>query len=232
MLEPDMATMLAYVFTDADLSPAALDAALRGAVDRTFNCLSVDTDTSTSDTAAVIANGAAGPVDQAEFSAALADLCLDLTEQLASDGEGATKLLRVTVGGARDSAQAKRIAKSVVNSPLVKTAVHGADPNWGRILMAIRYLLTPYTTGDRLKKPSKPRLTCDYYQTETWRRGLRREVGGESLRSRGLWGGSTAGGPYAGRQSGAGWPPPRSGPTGPPDLLPEGPRRSRDLKVS
>ncbi|MFC8535680.1 bifunctional glutamate N-acetyltransferase/amino-acid acetyltransferase ArgJ [Streptomyces sp. NPDC057249] len=137
MLEPDMATMLAYVFTDAEVPPADLDAALRGAVDRTFNCLSVDTDTSTSDTVAVIANGAAGPVDPVRFADALAGLCLDLTLQLASDGEGATKLLRVTVGGARDHAQAKRIAKSVVNSPLVKTAVHGADPNWGRVLMAI-----------------------------------------------------------------------------------------------
>ncbi|MEV5602540.1 bifunctional glutamate N-acetyltransferase/amino-acid acetyltransferase ArgJ [Streptomyces sp. NPDC052299] len=137
MLEPNMATMLAYVFTDAALSPDELDAALRGAVDRTFNCLSVDTDTSTSDTVAVIANGAAGPVDPALFAEALTGLCLDLTLQLASDGEGATKLLRVTVGGARDHAQAKRVAKSVVNSPLVKTAVHGADPNWGRVLMAI-----------------------------------------------------------------------------------------------
>ncbi|MEU5822090.1 bifunctional glutamate N-acetyltransferase/amino-acid acetyltransferase ArgJ [Streptomyces sp. NPDC047803] len=137
MLEPDMATMLAYVFTDAELSPADLDTAMRGAVDRTFNCLSVDTDTSTSDTVAVIANGAAGAVDPALFAEALADLCLDLTLQLASDGEGATKLLRVTAGGARDDAQAKRVAKSVVNSPLVKTAVHGADPNWGRVLMAI-----------------------------------------------------------------------------------------------
>ncbi|MFE7134841.1 bifunctional glutamate N-acetyltransferase/amino-acid acetyltransferase ArgJ [Streptomyces sp. NPDC057638] len=137
MLEPDMATMLAYVFTDAELTPADLDGALRAAVDRTFNCLSVDTDTSTSDTVAVIANGAAGPVDVTEFAAALADLCLDLTRQLAADGEGATKLLNVTVAGARDRAQAKRVAKSVVNSPLVKTAVHGADPNWGRVVMAI-----------------------------------------------------------------------------------------------
>jgi glutamate N-acetyltransferase/amino-acid N-acetyltransferase len=110
---------------------------VRGAVDTTFNCLSVDTDTSTSDTVAVIAGGAAGPVDPAEFSTALADLCLDLTLQLARDGEGATKLLRVTVGEAGDGAQARRVAKSVVNSPLVKTAVHGADPNWGRVLMAV-----------------------------------------------------------------------------------------------
>lgn len=137
MLEPDMATMLAYVFTDAALSPDDLDTALRDAAEKTFNCLSVDTDTSTSDTVAVIANGAAGPVDTAEFATALAEVCLELTEQLAGDGEGASKLLRVTVGQAADRAQAKRIAKSVVNSPLVKTAVHGADPNWGRVLMAI-----------------------------------------------------------------------------------------------
>ncbi|MFD8381281.1 bifunctional glutamate N-acetyltransferase/amino-acid acetyltransferase ArgJ [Streptomyces sp. NPDC059679] len=137
MLEPNMATMLTYLFTDATIAPDALDAALRGAVDRSFNCLSVDTDTSTSDTVAVLANGAAGPVDQVEFAAALAEVCLDLTLQMAVDGEGATKLLRVTVDGAGDRAQAKRVAKSVVNSPLVKTAVHGADPNWGRVLMAI-----------------------------------------------------------------------------------------------
>ncbi|MFF4290535.1 bifunctional glutamate N-acetyltransferase/amino-acid acetyltransferase ArgJ [Streptomyces sp. NPDC001739] len=137
MLEPNMATMLAYLFTDAELPPDDLDTALRTAVDRTFHCLSVDTDTSTSDTVAVLANGAAGPVGTAEFTAALTDLCLDLTRQLASDGEGATKLLRVTAGRARDEAQARRIAKSVVNSPLVKTAVHGADPNWGRVVMAI-----------------------------------------------------------------------------------------------
>ncbi|GHJ37313.1 bifunctional glutamate N-acetyltransferase/amino-acid acetyltransferase ArgJ [Streptomyces sp. TS71-3] len=137
MLEPNMATMLAYVLTDAAVPADALDAALRAAVDTSFHCLSVDTDTSTSDTVAVIANGAAGPVDTPELAAALADLCLDLTRQLARDGEGATKLLRVTVGGALNPAQARRIAKSVLNSPLVKTAVHGADPNWGRVVMAV-----------------------------------------------------------------------------------------------
>ncbi|NEA40438.1 bifunctional glutamate N-acetyltransferase/amino-acid acetyltransferase ArgJ [Streptomyces sp. SID11385] len=137
MLEPDMATMLAYVFTDAELAPGTLDAAWRAAVDDSFHCLSVDTDTSTSDTAAILANGAAGPVDEAAFAAALRALCLDLVRQLARDGEGATKLLRVEVRGARDRAQARTVAKSVVNSPLVKAAVHGADPNWGRVLMAI-----------------------------------------------------------------------------------------------
>lgn len=135
--EPDTATMLAYVVTDATLAPADADGALRSAVDRTFHCLGVDTDTSTSDSVALIANGAAGPVDRAQFAAALADLCLDLTLQLARDGEGATKLLRVTASRARDHRQAKRIATSILNSPLVKTAVHGADPNWGRVVMAI-----------------------------------------------------------------------------------------------
>ncbi|WP_129841484.1 bifunctional glutamate N-acetyltransferase/amino-acid acetyltransferase ArgJ [Streptomyces sp. RFCAC02] len=137
MIEPNMATMLAYLVTDAEVGADELDGALRAAVDDTFNSLSVDSDTSTSDTVAVIAGGAAGPVDAVAFAAALREVCLDLTEQLARDGEGATKLLRVTVEGARDREQAKRVAKSIVNSPLVKTAVHGADPNWGRVVMAV-----------------------------------------------------------------------------------------------
>ena len=137
MIEPDMATMIALLLTDAEVSAADLDAAFRRVVDRTFNSVSVDTDTSTSDTAAVIANGAAGPVDLEELEAALGEVCLDLTRQIAADGEGATRLLVVTVDGARDEAQAKRVAKAIVNSPLVKTAVHGADPNWGRVAMAI-----------------------------------------------------------------------------------------------
>ncbi|MCK7622804.1 bifunctional glutamate N-acetyltransferase/amino-acid acetyltransferase ArgJ [Streptomyces sp. RS10V-4] len=161
MLEPNMATMLAYVVTDAAVAADALDEALRAAVEGSFHCLSVDTDTSTSDTVAVLANGAAGPVDPGEFAAALADLCLDLTRQLAGDGEGATKLLRVTVGGARDAAQARRIAKSVVNSPLVKTAVHGADPNWGRVLIAIGK-----NTGERDIVPE--RVTVAFGATEVY----------------------------------------------------------------
>jgi glutamate N-acetyltransferase/amino-acid N-acetyltransferase len=137
MIEPDMATMLAFVLTDAAVPADELDATFRAVVDRTFNSLSVDTDTSTSDTAAVLAGGAAGPVDPERFALALEAVCLDLTRQLAADGEGATTLLAVTVEGARDDAQAKRVAKAVVNSPLVKTAVHGADPNWGRVAMAV-----------------------------------------------------------------------------------------------
>lgn len=137
MIEPDMATMLAFVFTDADVASPDLDACFRRVVDRTFNCLSVDTDTSTSDTAAVLASGDAGPVPLDGFEDALGSVCLELTRALAADGEGAETLIVVEVVGARDGAQAKRVAKAIVNSPLVKTAVHGADPNWGRIAMAI-----------------------------------------------------------------------------------------------
>ncbi len=137
MIEPDMATMIAVVLTDADIAAAELDRVFRRVVDRTLNCVSVDSDTSTSDTAIVMASGAAGAVDPAAFESALFEVCLGLTKQIARDGEGAQTLMEVTVTGARDDAQAKRVAKAIVNSPLVKTAVHGADPNWGRVAMAI-----------------------------------------------------------------------------------------------
>ncbi|HKG91773.1 MAG TPA: bifunctional glutamate N-acetyltransferase/amino-acid acetyltransferase ArgJ [Gemmatimonadaceae bacterium] len=137
MIEPNMATMLAYVFTDAALDAPALDAALREAVAVSFNMLSVDSDTSTSDTCAVLANGLAGPVDAGAFRAALTAGCVRMAETLARDGEGATRLLRAIVRGAKDAADARRVAKSLVNSPLIKTMVHGADPNVGRILMAV-----------------------------------------------------------------------------------------------
>jgi len=137
MIEPDMATLLTWIFTDADIAPADLDAVFRRVIARTFNSLSIDSDTSTSDSAAIFASGASGPVELGVFETALFDVCLDLTKQIARDGEGATKLLEVRVDGARDDAQAKRVAKAIVNSPLVKTAVHGADPNWGRIAMAV-----------------------------------------------------------------------------------------------
>ena len=137
MIEPDMATMIAMLFTDALVEAADLDAMFRRVVDRTFNCVSVDTDTSTSDTAVVLASGAAGQVDAAALEAALYDVCASLTRQIARDGEGATKLLEVAVDGAADARQAKHVAKAIVNSPLVKTAVHGADPNWGRVAMAV-----------------------------------------------------------------------------------------------
>lgn len=137
MIEPNMATLLTFFFTDADVPAAELDALFRRVMDKTFNALSIDTDTSTSDTAAVFANGLAGPVDLAAFEEGLHECALHLVRDIASDGEGASKLIEVRVTGARDDAQAKRVGKSVVNSPLVKAAVHGGDPNWGRIAMAI-----------------------------------------------------------------------------------------------
>lgn len=137
MIEPNMATLITMCFTDADVDGATLDAIWRRVIDRTFNCVSVDTDTSTSDTAVVMASGEAGAVDLADFERALYDVCESLTKQVARDGEGAEKLITVLVDGARDGEQAKTVAKSIVNSPLVKTAVHGADPNWGRVAMAV-----------------------------------------------------------------------------------------------
>jgi glutamate N-acetyltransferase/amino-acid N-acetyltransferase len=137
MIEPDMATMIAIVLTDAEIAPDALDRQFRESVDQTFNCVSIDTDTSTSDTAVILASGAAGAVGAEAFARALDSVCLDLTRMIARDGEGAQTLIEVTVDEARDPAQAKRVAKAIVNSPLVKTAVHGADPNWGRVAMAI-----------------------------------------------------------------------------------------------
>jgi glutamate N-acetyltransferase/amino-acid N-acetyltransferase len=137
MIEPNMATMLAYIFTDAAIAPATLDAMLRAAIGQSFNMLSVDTDTSTSDTCAMLANGLAGPVDEAAFLATLTAGCVRMTEILGRDGEGAEHLLRVHVRGARDDREARFIAKAVLNSPLVKTMVHGADPNVGRLLMAV-----------------------------------------------------------------------------------------------
>jgi len=137
MIEPNMATMLVYIFTDAELDAATLDRMLRAAVEDSFNMLSVDTDTSTSDTCAILANGLAGPVDEEEFLAGLRAGCIRMTEMLARDGEGATKLLRGTVQGAPGREAARRVAKAIINSPLVKTMAFGADPNIGRILMAV-----------------------------------------------------------------------------------------------
>jgi glutamate N-acetyltransferase/amino-acid N-acetyltransferase len=137
MVEPNMATMLAYIFTDAAFDTSTLDRMLRAAVDVSFNMLSVDTDTSTSDTCAILANGLAGAVPAREFQDALTAGCIRMTEILARDGEGATHLLRCVVRGAANEKDARFVAKALVNSPLIKTMVHGADPNVGRILMAV-----------------------------------------------------------------------------------------------
>ncbi len=137
MIEPDMATLITMMFTDADIDSATLNTVFRRVINKTFNCVSVDTDTSTSDTAIVLASGAEGVVDPGAFEAALYEVALSLTKQVARDGEGAETLIEVCVDNARDDEQAKRVAKAIVNSPLVKTAVHGADPNWGRVAMAV-----------------------------------------------------------------------------------------------
>ena len=137
MIEPNMATLITMIFTDALIAPTDLDQVFRKVIDHTFNCVSVDTDTSTSDTAIVLASGAAGAVDAVAFEAALHEVALSLTKQVARDGEGAEKLIEVHVDCAKDRDQAKTVAKAIVNSPLVKTAVHGADPNWGRVAMAV-----------------------------------------------------------------------------------------------
>jgi glutamate N-acetyltransferase / amino-acid N-acetyltransferase len=150
MIEPNMATMLAYILTDAAFTADRLDRMLRAAVDISFNMLSVDTDTSTSDTCAIMANGLAGAVDEGAFGDALNAACVRMAETLARDGEGATKLLRVTVRGAATHGHARVVAKSLVNSPLIKTMVHGADPNVGRILMAVGKCFDVPVDADRV----------------------------------------------------------------------------------
>ena len=137
MIEPNMATMLVYLMTDAELPASALRPMLRRVVERTFNSMSIDTDTSTSDTVVLMANGLAGPANLRQFENGLNEVCEFLTREIARNGEGATKLITVDASGAKTKTQAKRVAKSVVNSPLVKTAVYGCDPNWGRVIMAV-----------------------------------------------------------------------------------------------
>lgn len=137
MIEPNMATMLAYIFTDAQVDAHDLDRLLRQAAHSTFNMLSVDTDTSTSDTCVMLANGHAGAVDVGALADTLLAGCTRMTETLARDGEGAQHLLRVHVRGAASEADARTVAKAINNSPLIKTMVHGADPNVGRLLMAV-----------------------------------------------------------------------------------------------
>lgn len=137
MVEPNMATMLVYIFTDAEIAPSDLDSMLRDAVADSFNMLSIDSDTSTSDTCVLMANGLAGPPDLPAFSRALREGCIRMTEIIARDGEGATKLIRARVGSAKNRDEARFVAKAIINSPLVKTMAFGADPNVGRVLMAV-----------------------------------------------------------------------------------------------
>jgi len=163
MIAPDMATMLAYILTDAKLDPATLKPLLEWAVDQSFNRISVDSDTSTSDTVVLWASGKSGPLVQLdldqigrlrqpipwefsadflpeaeqEFVTALRDICLFLSGEIVRDGEGATKVFEVRIIGSRTREEALQLARSLVNSPLLKTAIHGADPNWGRLIMAL-----------------------------------------------------------------------------------------------
>ncbi|WP_020187476.1 bifunctional glutamate N-acetyltransferase/amino-acid acetyltransferase ArgJ [Methylopila sp. 73B] len=145
MIAPDMATMLAFVATDAAIAPAALQAILSAAVDRSFNCVTIDGDTSTSDTLLAFATGTAGnPLVTeaggpalADFAAAFEELLVELAQLVARDGEGARKFITVEVEGAESDLSARRIGLSIANSPLVKTAAAGEDANWGRVVMAV-----------------------------------------------------------------------------------------------
>lgn len=145
MIHPNLATMLAVMVTDAAIAPAALDAALKQAVARSFNRITVDGDTSTNDTVLVLASGQAGnsPISNPQspafaiFTTALTEVCTTLARAVARDGEGATKLVEITVRGAASEAEAEAAAKTVATSPLMKTALFGNDPNWGRALAAI-----------------------------------------------------------------------------------------------
>ena len=144
MIHPDMATMFCFLTTDAPVDLRLLRTAFREAVDDSLNMLSVDADTSTSDTAAIFANGAAGGAAialgsdaAAKFQSALRYVCIEMAKTLARDGEGAQKLIEVRIEGASSDKEARAAARTVTASPLVKTAVHGNDPNWGRLLMAV-----------------------------------------------------------------------------------------------
>src|SRR5262249_43096378 len=142
MIGPHLATMLAFVTTDADIWPEVLQAAIAASAEKSFNCVTVDGDSSTNDTLAILASGQSGvsvrpnsPAFDA-FSRALDYVCIHLAKELARDGEGATKLIEIRVAGARTAAGARKVGMTIANSPLVKTAFFGNDPNWGRIVAA------------------------------------------------------------------------------------------------
>jgi glutamate N-acetyltransferase/amino-acid N-acetyltransferase len=173
MIAPDMATMLAYVFTDANVAPGALQAMLSKSVERSFNAITVDSDTSTSDTLMLFATGAAEnatPIEDAadpraaEFRRALDKLLRNLAHQVVRDGEGARKFITVKVEGAATRKAAKRIALSIANSPLVKTACGGEDANWGRVVMAV---------GKAGEKAERDKLDIYFGKTRVAHQGLR-----------------------------------------------------------
>ena len=142
MIHPQMATMLAVITTDVQVPPRELSKFLRQAADRTFNCLTVDGDTSTNDTVVILANGASGAVvsgARSYFEKGLEMVCEELAKSIARDGEGATKFVEIQVRGASDFEAARKVAKTIAHSPLVKTALYGEELNWGRILCAVGY---------------------------------------------------------------------------------------------
>jgi len=139
MIEPNMGTMLSFVFTDADIPHDKLQACLKKAADMSYNMVVVDGDTSTNDTLTLIATGEAGKPNMAKFQEGLNEVCKGIAKQIARDGEGATKLIEATVEGARNVKDARKAAKAIVRSPLFKSAVYGTDPNWGRAVCAVGY---------------------------------------------------------------------------------------------
>ena len=171
MIAPDMATMLGFIFTDAACEPGFLQAALAAANAPSFSCITVDGDTSTSDTVLAFATGAAGnqPLTDEDspgadaFRAALANLCRQLALLVVRDGEGATKLIEVQVTGAESDRSAHRVAMSIANSPLVKTAIAGGDANWGRVVMAV---------GKAGEPADRDRLSIRFGNTQVARDGL------------------------------------------------------------
>lgn len=171
MIAPDMATMLGFVFTDTAVDPAFLQDALAAANARTFSCITVDGDTSTSDTVLAFATGKAGNAPLADddsigadaFRAALSDLCRQLAMLVVRDGEGAQKLIEITVEGAESDSSAHRIAMSIANSPLVKTAIAGEDANWGRVVMAV---------GKAGEPADRDKLSIRFGTTQVARDGL------------------------------------------------------------
>src|SRR5258707_2200739 len=175
MIAPDMATMLSFVFTDAPIAPSALQALLKSGVEDTFNAVTIDGDTSTSDTLLAFATGAAaehgapkisraGDPRLKAFTKAFRAVLADLAEQVARDGEGARKLVEIIVDGATSKASARRIAMSVANSPLVKTAIAGEDANWGRVVMAV---------GKAGEPANRDRLSISVHRIRVARRGAR-----------------------------------------------------------
>jgi len=176
MIQPNMATTLGFVVTDAVVTPSLLRAALKRAVAHSYNRISVDGDTSTNDTVAVLANGASGVTPTAKaFEAALTEVLESLARQIARDGEGARKLVTIDVEGAASERAAEQIARSIANSPLVKTAIAGSDPNWGRILCAAGYAGVAFD-------PRK--VDIDMQSIPVCRRGLAADFSEDELKSK------------------------------------------------